>query len=69
MKIDPVFEPRIAAGVVSRRIVERDRGPVRQDQPFPDQEGAALAERDDAVVAADQPSACGISKVRPLALS
>ena len=57
VEVDPVLEPGIAGGVGRRHVVEPQRAAVGKDDPLPHDQRAALAERDHAVVLADQTGA------------
>ena len=54
MIVDLVLEAGITCGVGARLTLQYDRRAVRHDQPGPDQQHARLAERDLAVIDADQ---------------
>src|SRR3546814_15076516 len=55
--VDLVGQTRIALRVSRRHIIDADRRSIGQDYALPDNQRAALAERDDAIVAAAQPRA------------
>jgi hypothetical protein len=69
MIIDAILQPGIAFGVRAGLAFEHDRAAVREDQPVPDQQHAALAEADAAVILADDARALRDQQDRPVGLS
>ena len=54
MTIDAILQSGVAGGVHGRQAIERERRGVGKDQAIPDEKHPSLAERDLAVVFADQ---------------
>lgn len=54
MVVDFIFQPRISCRIRAWLSLQNDRATIRHDQPSPNQQDTRLAERDLAVVDADQ---------------